>query len=204
MVQEHSRDLQIFVDYISLVDMLKDEDQIVSWRVREQIEGIQNLLRRCPANWLEYTNRSLNPMAYELAWFALKNPSISLFHRGMDLPNWVAEAATASNFKLILDLCSVFLKKKNSLLLYISIYSLSIYASPNSTLEENSKLKRLRSKRRPLYLMDLMHTRTSLMVYNVFDLLNVMDEQWSIFFISSMVALSCWRTTHHKTTVLIY
>lgn len=87
----------IYTDCIDIVEMIYKEDLMVSWRIRERIETLRRRVACCTTAKVEYIYRDMNSVADEIAKFALTNPVISLFHRGLDLPNWLVEAAAASD-----------------------------------------------------------------------------------------------------------
>lgn len=52
-----------------------------------------DLLNRLPEVKMEHIHRDLNDFTDNLASYARSNPGLSLFHRGMDLPHWITNAA---------------------------------------------------------------------------------------------------------------
>ena len=81
----------IYSDCITLVNMLKNVFEEPNWKLKDSYDNLKDLLSHCPTTEVDYIPRNLNFVADALANFVLQNPSLSLFHRGMQLPSWLME-----------------------------------------------------------------------------------------------------------------
>lgn len=69
----------------------------VAWRSKELIVNIQSLLNKCNIESVEFIPRELNGVVDRITKNALKNPVVSLFHRGLVFPSWLVEATSVSD-----------------------------------------------------------------------------------------------------------
>ena len=62
------------------------------------MDGIKNLMKNSPGVTINYIPRDLNGFANQLANYARDNSGLSLYHKGIELLFWMAEAAEENGF----------------------------------------------------------------------------------------------------------
>lgn len=90
----------VYSDCIALVELIREDDRRINWRFNTTIKTIRGYLKECYSVRLEIIPRQLNLVADKLTKFALRNPGVSLFHKGLPLPNWLEEVAVAVAYDL--------------------------------------------------------------------------------------------------------
>lgn len=88
----------IYSDCTHVLEIHRD-DLAADWQLREHVLEIRRQIRSCSSIQLEYILRNLNKLADELQKFTLRNHVVSLYHKGLELPKWLVEAADAIDFK---------------------------------------------------------------------------------------------------------
>lgn len=89
----------IYSDCTHVGELIHRDDLAMDWRLREHVLEIRRQIRSCSSIQLEYIPRNLNKLADKLEKFTLRNPVVSLYHKGLELPKWLVEAADAIDFK---------------------------------------------------------------------------------------------------------
>lgn len=63
----------IFTDYSTVVDLLKINDNVYSWKLKDKLERTRILLMNNPDLTLEYIPYDVSSLAYEIANFGRSN-----------------------------------------------------------------------------------------------------------------------------------
>ena len=77
----------VMTDCWNLLEILKNEDTAVAWRMKNTLQKIKSLLLKSPDVSLSWISSNCNLFAASLA---------SLYHQGLELPNWIKDAASAA------------------------------------------------------------------------------------------------------------
>lgn len=62
---------QVYLDCITMVDLIHKDDLVTNWRFSEKIKAIRGYLKECTSVRLEVITRQLNLVADKLAKFVL-------------------------------------------------------------------------------------------------------------------------------------
>lgn len=89
----------IYTDCASLVEWMQADDLVVNWRHKEHIWKIRQLVSQCCNAQVTCISSDVNEVGDTIAKSTLKNPSVSLYHKGLEMPTWLVKAASASELK---------------------------------------------------------------------------------------------------------
>ena len=81
----------IYSDCIPAVEMLRNGNVETDWQFLEALNNVKRLLHLLQNTTIHYVPRDLNTIAEALANYRRLNPGLSLFHKGLQLPNWLMD-----------------------------------------------------------------------------------------------------------------
>lgn len=99
---------QVLSDQLTSLDLLCCKDYTRSWRLRDKIKHVKKVLYHNLDLALDYIPCGSDNLVDTLANNGRANPTLSLFHRGLELPRWIMLSKMSLHFDQFLEFWLTF------------------------------------------------------------------------------------------------